>query len=180
MKRDRLIPVEKSKKVIYLDPRGRGVDQKHYGAMALYVLAVLCALYCVGIGLFVSFGSYFFLIWGAIAAFCAARRTSSGYARWWAGASSRWILSGNCALYSLKNFQPAPAAAARSTNRTPQRMIFRRFFRGMFFHLDFTLSLGALCAGVSGAGSWAGAARSRSLTSAIGRFSSFPSILITV
>ena len=55
MKRDRLIPVEKSKKVIYLDPRGRGVDQKHYGAMALYVLAVLCALYCVGIGLFVGF-----------------------------------------------------------------------------------------------------------------------------
>ena len=44
MKRDRLIPVEKSKKVIYLDPRGRGVDQKHYGAMALYVLAVLCVL----------------------------------------------------------------------------------------------------------------------------------------
>lgn len=72
MKRDRLIPVEKSKKVIYLDPRGRGVDQKHYGAMALYVLAVLCALYCVGIGLFVGFGSYFFLIWGVIAAFCAA------------------------------------------------------------------------------------------------------------
>ena len=67
MKRDRLIPVEKSKKVIYLDPRGRGVDQKHYGAMALYVLAVLCALYCVGIGLFVGFGSYFFLIWGVIA-----------------------------------------------------------------------------------------------------------------
>ena len=72
MKRDRLIPVEKSKKVIYLDPRGRGVDQKHYGARALYVLAVLCALYCVGIGLFVGFGSYFFLIWGVIAAFCAA------------------------------------------------------------------------------------------------------------
>ena len=44
MKRDRLIPVEKSKKVIYLDPRGRGVDQKHYGAMALYVLAV-CRLW---------------------------------------------------------------------------------------------------------------------------------------
>ena len=40
--------------------------------MAVYALAVLCALYCVGIGLFVSFGSYFFLIWGVIAAFCAA------------------------------------------------------------------------------------------------------------
>ena len=72
MKRDRLIPVEKSKKVIYLDPRGRGVGEKHYGARALYVLAVLCLLYCVGIGLFVAFGSYFFLVWGVIGAFCAA------------------------------------------------------------------------------------------------------------
>ena len=42
MKRNHLIPREKSKKVIYLDPRGRGVGEKHYGARALYVLAVLC------------------------------------------------------------------------------------------------------------------------------------------
>ena len=48
------------------------MGEKHYGARALYVLAVLCLLYCVGSGLFVGFGSYFFLIWGAIAAFCAA------------------------------------------------------------------------------------------------------------
>ena len=48
MKRNHLIPREKSKKVIYLDPRGRGVGEKHYGARALYVLAVLCLLYCVG------------------------------------------------------------------------------------------------------------------------------------
>ena len=72
MKRDRLIPREKSKKVIYLDPRGRGVGQKHYGARALYVFAILCLLYCLGIGLFVNFGSYFFLIWGVIGVFCAA------------------------------------------------------------------------------------------------------------
>lgn len=72
MRRDRLIPREKSKKVIYLDPRGRGVGQKHYGAGILYVLAVLSLLYCVGIGLFVAFGSYFFLIWGMIGAFCTA------------------------------------------------------------------------------------------------------------
>ena len=45
MKRNHLIPQEKSKKVIYLDPRGRGVGEKHYGARALYVLAVLCLLY---------------------------------------------------------------------------------------------------------------------------------------
>ena len=47
-------------------------EKKHYGARALYVLAVLCLLYCVGIGLFVAFGSYFFLVWGVIGAFCAA------------------------------------------------------------------------------------------------------------
>ncbi len=72
MKRNRLIPKEKSKKVIYLTPRGKGVGQKHYGAGLLYLLAVLCLLYCVGIGLFVSFGSYFFLIWGVIGVFLAA------------------------------------------------------------------------------------------------------------
>ena len=72
MRKDRLVPIEKSKKVIYLDPRGRGVGQKHYGAGLLYILAVLSMLYCVGIGLFVSFGSYFFLIWGVIGVFFAA------------------------------------------------------------------------------------------------------------
>lgn len=72
MRRDHLIPREKSKKVIYLDPRGKGVGRKHYGAGVLYALSVLCLLYCVGIGLFVSFGSYFFLIWGVIGVFCAA------------------------------------------------------------------------------------------------------------
>lgn len=71
MRKDRLVPIEKSKKVIYLDPRGRGVGQKHYGAGLLYILAVLSMLYCVGIGLFVNFGSYFFLIWGVIGVFCA-------------------------------------------------------------------------------------------------------------
>ena len=72
MRRDHLIPREKSKKVIYLDPRGKGVGQKHYGARVLYVLSVLCLLYCVGIGLFASFGSYFFLIWGVLGGFFAA------------------------------------------------------------------------------------------------------------
>lgn len=44
MKRNHLIPREKSKKVIYLDPRGRGVGEKHYGARALYVLG--CCVCC--------------------------------------------------------------------------------------------------------------------------------------
>ena len=72
MKREHLISAEKSKKVIYLDPRGRGVGQKHYGAYLLYVIAALSMLYCIGIALFVHFGSYFFLIWGVIGVFCAA------------------------------------------------------------------------------------------------------------
>ena len=56
--------------------------------LRLYVLAVLCARYCVGIGLFVGFGSYFFLIWGVIAAFCAA----------WG-----WILTHKSMLYGKLN-----------------------------------------------------------------------------
>ncbi len=50
------------------------MDQKHYGAMALYVLAVLCALYCVGNRVCLSALAviFFSLIWGVIAAFCAA------------------------------------------------------------------------------------------------------------
>lgn len=69
MKRNHLIPREKSKKVSIWIPEAEAVGEKHYGARALYVLAVLCLLYCVGIGLFVAFGSYFFLVWGVIGAF---------------------------------------------------------------------------------------------------------------
>lgn len=72
MKREHLIPREKSRKVIYLDPRGRGVGQRHYGAWVLYALAALCGIYCLGIGLFVRFGSFFFLVWGVIGCFFAA------------------------------------------------------------------------------------------------------------
>lgn len=68
MKRNHLIPREKVKSDLSGSQRQRR-GRKHYGARALYVLAVLCLLYCVGIGLFVAFGSYFFLVWGVIGAF---------------------------------------------------------------------------------------------------------------
>lgn len=73
----KIIPIEKSKKVIWLDDRGR--ERKLIGhAIAFTILAVLCLGYCAGIGLFMGYGTYFFLIWGLmgagfgmIALFCA-------------------------------------------------------------------------------------------------------------
>lgn len=65
-KKDRLIPLEKSKRTIYLDRRGRNRRIMSTPAVIFLVLGVLCFLYCVGIGLTVSFGSRFFLVWGAM------------------------------------------------------------------------------------------------------------------
>lgn len=61
-----LIPFEKSKKVIYLEKRGK-LDKKPVGAVLAGIFAALCLLYCIGIALFVGYGSKFFLIWGVIA-----------------------------------------------------------------------------------------------------------------
>lgn len=61
-----LIPFEKSKKVIYLEKRGK-LDKKPVGAVLSGIFAALCLLYCIGIALFVGYGSKFFLIWGVIA-----------------------------------------------------------------------------------------------------------------
>lgn len=67
MKREHLIPPEKSKKIIYLDERGRGT--RHFKILSLFcaVAAGLCLLYCLSIGLFMGYGTSFFLIWAAMA-----------------------------------------------------------------------------------------------------------------
>lgn len=65
-KKDYLIPLEKSRRTIYLEKRGRNRRNMSIPAIILLVLGALCLLYCVGIGLFVSFGSKFFLVWGAL------------------------------------------------------------------------------------------------------------------
>lgn len=67
--KEHLIPLEKSKRVVYLEKRGARKNKMMIPMIIFCVLAALCLLYCIGIGLFVSFGTRFFLIWGALAAF---------------------------------------------------------------------------------------------------------------
>lgn len=62
-----LIPFEKSKKVIYLDRRGRTRRKISVGSVAAGIFGTLCLLYCVGIAI-AGFGTYFFLIWGVLGA----------------------------------------------------------------------------------------------------------------
>lgn len=66
-RKERLVPLEKSKRVIYLynsKPGGRN----RFGVIFTGGLAVLCFLYCLAIALFMGHGTNFFLIWGLLAA----------------------------------------------------------------------------------------------------------------
>ncbi len=65
-KKDELIPLEKQKKVIYVERRVRKSGW-NAGAVVLAILAVLCMLYCLSIFFFMGYGTKFFLIWGVIA-----------------------------------------------------------------------------------------------------------------
>lgn len=42
------------------------------GSILFGVLGLLCLLYCLGIGLFVNYGTSFFMVWGALAVFFGA------------------------------------------------------------------------------------------------------------
>lgn len=63
--RSELVPFEKNKKVIRLEDRGRE-RELIFGEFFFGILAFYCLLYFAGIGLFVGYGTRFFLIWGAI------------------------------------------------------------------------------------------------------------------
>lgn len=66
-RKEHLIPLEKSKRVIYLEQRGK--EKKHPVTATIFaILGIVCLLYCLCIALFVGYGTKFFLIWGAIAA----------------------------------------------------------------------------------------------------------------
>ena len=66
-KKEKFVPMKKSENIIRLKDRGRERVLKK-GAIFWGVLGALCVLYCVVIGLFMGYGSYFFLIWGAMGA----------------------------------------------------------------------------------------------------------------
>lgn len=64
-KREELIPYNKTKRVIYVYRRGKKRPAGVTAGALLLGLGILCLLYCLFILLFVRFGSWFFLIWGA-------------------------------------------------------------------------------------------------------------------
>lgn len=74
MKREHLIPLGKGKKIIYLEPRGKGQNKRvawnKIWSRIFALLGMLCLLYCLTIFFFMGYGTSFFLIWGMIAVGC--------------------------------------------------------------------------------------------------------------
>lgn len=62
-----LVPLEKSRHVIYLDKRGREKKKYAIPGIILAIAGLICIAYCIAIGL-IGFGTLFFLIWGAMGA----------------------------------------------------------------------------------------------------------------
>lgn len=65
-----MIPLEKSRRVIYLDRRGAVKGQKPVAAASFGVLGILCLTYFGYQFLFVRTGTGFYRIWGLMAAGC--------------------------------------------------------------------------------------------------------------
>lgn len=82
MKKEKLIPWEKSKRVIYLDRRGAKVERRPWAAVFFGVLGVLCFLYFLFQILFVRTGSRFFVMWGLLAAGCGLLSFFLAHRRW--------------------------------------------------------------------------------------------------
>lgn len=70
-KKDHLIPLGKSKKIIQLESRGRKQKKVSTSVICFAVLAVICLLYCLSIYLVMGYGNKFFLIWGVLSVGCA-------------------------------------------------------------------------------------------------------------
>lgn len=68
MKKERdLIPLEKSRRTIQIEKRGY-IPGGHPVLGGIFgIMGLLCIIYCIGVGI-TGFGTYFFLIWGALGA----------------------------------------------------------------------------------------------------------------
>lgn len=64
-----LVPFEKSRRIIYLEGRGKEKKKISVGSILFALLGLLCILYCAGIGI-AGFGTLFFLTWGVLGIFC--------------------------------------------------------------------------------------------------------------
>lgn len=65
MKKEHLVPLEKSKRIIYLDRRGKEEKKPKGWSLFFGIAGLLCLFYCLTIGLFMGYGSSFFLVWAA-------------------------------------------------------------------------------------------------------------------
>lgn len=84
-----LVPFEKSRRVIYLEGRGREKNKHSVGSIFFALAGVLCILYCVGIGI-AGFGTMFFLIWGVLGAACILIAVILDKTKWM-NAIPRWV-----------------------------------------------------------------------------------------
>ncbi len=79
-KNNRLVPFERSRRVIYLNKRGKDAEKRPIMAWIFYALGAGCILYCIGIGVN-GFGTYFFLLWGGIGTVCLGLGALAGNRR---------------------------------------------------------------------------------------------------
>lgn len=64
-KGEELVPFESRKRVIHIERRGKSKVHISVISVILFLLGIVCILYCLGILLFMGYGTKFFLIWGA-------------------------------------------------------------------------------------------------------------------
>lgn len=96
---DKLIPREKSRKVIYLEKRGPGTLGHSVLSRCFIVFGILCIAYCGGIAV-AGFGTYFFIIWGGMGAVFLGIGMLLGNRRLLARLP-RWIKKACCILFCL-------------------------------------------------------------------------------
>ncbi len=121
--KNELTPFEKSRKVIYLERRGRPERRLPFSAVFFWILGVCCILYCAGVAV-IGFGTYFFLVWGGLGAgallvgtFLADRERVRRLPGWLRGAAVTVFLAGVilfCAveglIFSQYHAKPQPGA----------------------------------------------------------------------
>lgn len=96
---EKLIPREKSKRVIRLDRRGHGALRRPVASWVFCALGVLCILYCAAIAV-AGFGTYFFLVWGGLGAAFIGLGAVLGSSRIMARIP-RWVKTVCCVCFCL-------------------------------------------------------------------------------
>lgn len=145
-----LIPFEKSRKVIYLEQRGRSERRIPFSAVFFWILGICCILYCVGVAV-IGFGTYFFLVWGGLGAgallvgtFLADRERVRRLPGWLRGAAATVFFAGLvlfCAveglIFTQYHAKPQPGAdymiilGAQWKTSGPSEVLRRRLDRAL-------------------------------------------------